>query len=233
MTEEKKQSLDEIKDLMDRLHDLIDEAENENSGDKEWMTEEQKEQKHEAEWRDFEWEQRKKKLEREGPIRIWLTGYVKEEMNETIIQRIREAADYPERNIELYVSTYGGSVYEMIGICDAILSAPNHVKTIGSGKIMSAGGPILACGNERIMTESSFLMIHDIWSFGLGSPSEIEASLEQTKRLQRLLAKYLSRFSDLEEDAVIEIMEKKKDSFFSAKEALEMGIIDSIEEQNN
>ena len=231
MADEKKDNLNEIRELMDKLHDLIEEAEGNGGEGKEWMTEEQKSQKNEAEWEDFLWDREKKRLEREGPIRIWLVGTVREEMNESIVKKIRDAADYPEREIELYVSTYGGSVYEMIGICDAILAAPNHVRTIGSGKIMSAGGPILACGDERVMTESSFLMIHDIWSGSIGSPSSIEADLNHVRDLQRILARYLSRNSDLEEDAVIEIMEKKKDSFYSAQEALEMGIIDYIEGQ--
>ena len=230
MTSEKKDHLEEIKQLMDKIHNLIEDSED-REDDEEWMTAEQKEQKHLAEWEDFQWEQRKKELERKGPIRIWLTGTVKEQMNESIIKKIREASDYPERNIELYISTYGGSVHEMIGICDAILSSPNHVKTIGSGKIMSAGGPILACGKERIMTENSFLMIHDVWAGEFGAPSQIEAGLEHVKSLQRVIARYLSRFSDLEEDAVIEIMERKKDTFFNSKEALELGLIDKIENQ--
>lgn len=231
MSEEKKINLNEIKDLMERLHDIIDEAEESKRSDEEWMTKEQKDLKHKAEWEDFEWEQKKKKIDRQGPIRIWLTGSVREEMNELIIKKIRQAADYPERDIELYISTYGGSVYEMIGICDAILSVPNHVKTIGSGKIMSAGGPILVCGNERIMTENSTLMIHDLWGGSHGSPSEQEAEIAQSRVLQKIIANYFARFSDLEQEALIEMMEKKKDSYFSAKQALEMGIIDFIEEQ--
>lgn len=225
----KHEHLEEIKELLDRLNGLVETVEEDDEED-EWMTDEQKAEKREAEWSDFVWDQRKKKIEREGPIRIWLTDDVSEQMNDSIVKEIREAADFPERDIELYISTFGGSVYAAFSICDAILAAPNHVKTIGMGKIMSAGGPILCCGNERVMTESSYLMIHDIWSGTFGSPSEMEADLAHVKSLREALIKYFTRFSDLEEDAVMEMLLAKKNSFFTAKEALEMGIIDNIEE---
>lgn len=225
----KHEQLEEIRELLDRLNGLVENVEEE-EGEEEWMTEEQIAEKREAEWSDFVWEQKRKKLERTGPIRIWLTDDVTEGMNDTIVKEIREAADYPERDIELYVSTFGGSVYAAFSICDAILAVPNHVKTIGMGKIMSAGGPILCCGNERIMTESSYLMIHDIWSGTFGSPSEMEANLEHVKDLRKTVVKYFTRFSDIEEEAMMEILLAKKDSFFSAQQALEMGIIDKIEE---
>ncbi len=232
MSEKKLTNLDELQDLLLRLQDVIDETTEADSEDKEWMTDEQKEQKHLAEWDDFEWEQRKKAMEREGPVRIWLTGSVREEMNESVIKKIREAADYPERDIELYVSTYGGSVYEAIGICDAILAAPNHVKTIGSGKIMSAGGPILVCGNERVMTESSFLMIHDIWSITAGSPTHMESDIRHVRDLAKVMNNYFVKFSDLEANFLKEMCEKKSDSYFTAKQALKMGVIDAIEKHN-
>lgn len=225
--------LREVSSLISRIDVAIAEGGEGNGGDEEenWLTEEQLQFKHQAEWNDFVWEERKKEMSRFGPIRIWLTEDVDEHMNETIVKKIRRAADFPERPIEIYISTFGGSVYAAISICDAILAVPNHVKTIGIGKIMSAGGPILCVGDERVMTENSFLMIHDINGGSFGSPSEMLAELEHIRQLKTSMASYFERFSKLKQEEVGKMFDDKKNYYFSAQEALEMGIVDRIESQ--
>ena len=194
-------------------------------------TKAQKKKKHAASIAEFEWELKKKSIDREGPIKIFLTRESIDSetvRNDKIVEQILDASDWPEREIHLYINTYGGCVLTMFAIIDALNHVPNKTKTIGIGKIMSAGGPILVSGDVRQMTRQSWLMIHDIRSVEYGSPSEMRAELEFTLILRKKLAEHLAKKSNLTTEKIEEMMDEKKNHYLSAEQALEMGFIDEI-----
>jgi len=194
-------------------------------------SEEERQEKHDAEMEDFRWDRRIKEIERTSPIPIFITQEhitaegIKEEQ---VIEQILSAAFFPEREAHIYVNTYGGDVHTMFAIMDAIQSLPNTTKTIGIGKIMSAGGPILLSGDVRSMTKNSYLMIHDISAVMAGTPAEVQAELEFIEKLKKRFARFVSVRSKLTPQMVMDLMDEKKNSYFSAEEALEMGLIDEI-----
>lgn len=195
------------------------------------FTEEEKQMFHDAEMEDFHWEQKLKHIERTAPISVFIT---QEELNaestkeEEVIEQILSAAYFPERRVDIYINTYGGDVHTMYAIIDAINSIPNETRTIGIGKIMSAGGPILLAGKIRCMTRNSFLMIHDISGGAMGSPEEIEAELDFIKRLKEKFIISTSQRSNLSQDKLRSLTNQKRNHYFDADEALELGLIDEI-----
>jgi ATP-dependent protease ClpP protease subunit len=194
-------------------------------------TEEEKKEIHDAELEEFRWETRIKRLERNAPITVFIS---QEELSaektkeEEIIETILSASYFPEREVHIYVNTYGGDVLTMFAIMDAIRSLPNATKTIGIGKIMSAGGPILLSGKIRAMTRNSFLMIHDLSANAYGSPEEINAELEFMEKLKERFISFASTRSSISEDEMRKMMSQKRNHYFGAEEALSLGLIDEI-----
>lgn len=204
---------------------------NEMMGGDDMFTEEEKAEQHDAMMEDFRWDVRLKRIEREAPIPIFITQEhltaegIKED---EVIEQILSAAYFPEREVHIYVNTYGGDVHTMFAIMDAIQALPNVTKTIGIGKIMSAGGPIMLSGDVRSMTKNSFLMIHDIDGTVGGSPEEMKAEIEFMELLKARFAKFVSSRSKMTEESIMDLMRAKRNHYYSADEALELGLIDEI-----
>src|SRR6185369_6312962 len=81
--------------------------------------------------------------------------YLNDDIDDISLDLFQKALDELERDkdkpIKIEVSSYGGEVYDMLGMVDRVRSSPCHIITRGFGKIMSAATFILAAGDERIM----------------------------------------------------------------------------------
>jgi ATP-dependent protease ClpP protease subunit len=71
-------------------------------------------------------------------------------------------------------------------------------------------------------------MIHHCSSHTGGSHLDIQTNFNELKKVEELMVGVLVEHSHLAADEVYEIMSRNTDKFFSAEEALEMGIVDEI-----
>ncbi len=159
------------------------------------------------------------------------TGINDEVANVVIAQLLFLQADNPERDINIYLNSPGGSVQAGLAIYDTIqfLSAP--VSTICMGMAASMGAFLLAAGTKgkRRALPNSRIMIHQPsgGSYGTAADIEIQAKeiLYARERLNTLLAKHTGQPLDKVAEDV------DRDRFMSPEEALEYGIIDEIVER--
>ena len=89
------------------------------------------------------------------------------------------STDYKNKPIELYMSSYGGSLDDMFRLYDAIQACPCQVKFYGSGMIMSAATWIMAGCDERYLTPNTQVMVHK-WrteSFG-GTETDLKIEMK-------------------------------------------------------
>lgn len=95
--------------------------------------------------------------------------YLNDDVDELSLALFQKALDELERDkdkpIKIEVSSYGGDVYDMLGMVDRIRSSPCHIITRGFGKIMSAATFIVAAGDERTIGQNSWFMIHELSSW--------------------------------------------------------------------
>lgn len=182
----------------------------------------------EIHWEEFIAESDDKKRKRNAPIRLWISDTIEPKLMDTIVKELYLAADRPEKEVHVYVNTYGGCVYTGMAIYDAMQKIPNKVTTIGTGKIMSCGNLIMAGGNRRIMTPGSSYMFHDISSGTWGSPSEMRADLDHTEALGKRFCAILAKTCKLTTDKLMELSAAKKNWYWTPEECLEMGLIDEI-----
>ena len=135
-------------------------------------------------------------------------------------------------DIEFYISSGGGSVNDMLAVYDlmCIVKMNRDIATFGFGKVYSAAVPLLAAGTKgkRYMGRNARLMIHHCSSNASGSHLDIRTNFDELRKVEELMVGVLVEHSNLVEDEVYEIMSRNTDKFFSAEQALEMGIVDKI-----
>ena len=135
-------------------------------------------------------------------------------------------------DVEFYISSGGGSVNDMLAVYDlmCLVKMNRDIATFGFGKVYSAAVPLLAAGTKgkRYMGRNARLMIHHCSSHTGGSHLDIQINFDELKKVEELMVGVLVEHSNLSTEEVYEIMSRNTDKFFSAEQALEMGIVDEI-----
>lgn len=131
-------------------------------------------------------------------------------------------------HIQILLSTYGGSVYDGLSLYDAIKNSKTDVDITCFGKIMSMGIVILLSSKTRKAYRNTTFMIHAISSGVIGKLADMEESIDEDKRINRVLFDIIEKETKISPSLLDDIYIKKKDWFFTAEEALEMGLITEI-----
>jgi len=129
--------------------------------------------------------------------------------------------------INLMINSPGGDIYEMFGIIDYIESLDVKVNTICRGRAFSAAAIILTCGTgDRMISKRSTVMFHQSSSFLGGKMSDITAYLDNVKSLETVIYSMLAEKTKKDGDWWKNKM--RSDTFFTAEELLEIGVVDQI-----
>lgn len=162
--------------------------------------------------------------------------FLGEEVSDTsasliIAQMLFLEAQDPDKDIQLYINSPGGSVTAGFAIYDTMQYIKCDVSTICVGLAASFGAFLLAGGahGKRMALVNSEIMIHQpaIHGNGIqGQASDIRIMSDHIqknkRRLNRILAENTGRtIEEIERDT-------DRDNFMSADEALEYGLIDSV-----
>ena len=135
-------------------------------------------------------------------------------------------------DIEFFISSAGGSVNEMFTVYDmmGIVKANRDIATFGYGKIYSAAVLLLASGTKgkRYVGKNTRLMIHHCSANAGGSHPDVRCSFNELKKLEGMMIQALADNCNLSVGEIYNMMSDNTDAFFSAEEALEMGIVDKI-----
>lgn len=147
-----------------------------------------------------------------------------------VVKKLVEFENISHEPIFAHISSFGGSVYDMLGIIDVLEAAISPIITICSGKAMSAAVPILACGTPgmRKMGKYATVMLHEVASFGYGKLYELKNNVVETERLQDLYLEIMAKFTKMPKSKFKKIFDSHKDTFLTAVEAKKIGIIDII-----
>jgi len=134
--------------------------------------------------------------------------------------------------IDFYIATGGGNVAEMFAIYDVmrLVREETPIHTIGIGKVLSAGVLLLAAGTkgERRIGKHCRLMLHRVLTGESGSLHNIQASVKEAEIIEQMMFEALVEETSLTMKQVKKIVSKNLDVYFSAEEAVEMGIADII-----
>jgi ATP-dependent Clp protease protease subunit len=134
----------------------------------------------------------------------------------------------PNRDIQIYVNSPGGSVYAGLGIYDTMQYISSDVSTICTGMAASMAAVLMAAGaaGKRTALPHSRVMIHQPLGGAQGQASDIEITYKEISKLKKELYDILSNhsgqsFEQIEKDS-------DRDHWMTAQEAKEYGMIDEV-----
>lgn len=140
----------------------------------------------------------------------------------------KKIINYKREPIKLYINTPGGYAYDGFALINIIKNTSTPIYTIGLGRIMSMGIPVLLIGNKRYAYEYSSFMIHEGATGTYDKLKTLNECLNEGKRLQNMVDEIILNNSKLSKEFYNNIKHKRENYFFSAQKALELGIIDEI-----
>tara|TARA_B100001996_G_scaffold80417_1_gene59300 strand:+ start:665 stop:1258 length:594 start_codon:yes stop_codon:yes gene_type:complete len=159
---------------------------------------------------------------------MYLTYEIEQDSLYAVMTRFDNFVQHNEgQDINLVLSSYGGDVYSMLGTIDYFKTLPVKVNTHCFGACMSAAAVILACGTgKRTMTRNSTVMVHEGSAFEAGKTSDVLKGADHLKKLLENINRILGEVTNKSQSFWEEV--SKQDTYLTAEECLEYGIIDEI-----
>jgi len=135
--------------------------------------------------------------------------------------------------VKFVVSTFGGNAVDMFGIYDVVKMAEKEgiqVHTVGSGKVMSAGVLLLACGTKghRTIGRNCRVMVHPVVGGAHGPSHDIQNEVEEILQTQKQYVECLANETKLSISRLNKLISEKRNIYLSAQEAVKYGIADKI-----
>jgi ATP-dependent Clp protease, protease subunit len=148
--------------------------------------------------------------------------------NVIIAQFLFLESEDPDKDINLYINSPGGSVTAGLAIYDTMQYVKPQVSTICLGQAASMGAFLLAGGaaGKRFAVPNARIMIHQLSGGYQGQASDIEIQAREALRLKAKLNEILARHTK----QPIERIERDtdRDNFMGPGEAKEYGLIDDV-----
>lgn len=137
-------------------------------------------------------------------------------------------AEDPEKDIQFYINSPGGSVTAGMAIYDTMQYIKCDVSTICMGMAASMGAFLLAGGTKgkRFALPNAEIMIHQPSGGAQGQATEIQIAAEHILKTRQKLNQILSENTGQSLDVIR--MDTERDNFMSAQEAKDYGLIDEV-----
>lgn len=163
---------------------------------------------------------------------IFLSGEIDDyTANVVVAQLLFLEAEDPDKDINIYINSPGGSVTAGMAIFDTMEYIKPDVSTICVGLAASMGAFLLAAGTngKRYALPNAEVMIHQPLGGAKGQASDIKIHAEWILKIRKKLNTILSEktnkpYKQIEKDT-------DRDNFMSAEEAVEYGLIDKVFKQ--
>ena len=156
-----------------------------------------------------------------------------EEVNDTtasliVAQLLFLEAQDPDKDIQFYINSPGGSVTAGMAIYDTMQYIKPDVSTICLGMAASMGAFLLSSGakGKRIALPNAEIMIHQPSGGSRGQASDIKIQAEQILKIRDNLNKILADNTGKSVEQIA--LDTERDHFMSAEEAREYGLIDKV-----
>jgi len=133
---------------------------------------------------------------------------------------------------EFIISTLGGSAQEMFGLHDImrVIRENCDIHTVGLGKVFSAGTLLLASGTKgkRRISKNCRVMIHAVLGGNHGSIHNLENEMDEIRWVQERYIEAMVEETNMSNTHLKKILNRKVNAYFTAEEAVELGIADII-----
>lgn len=159
--------------------------------------------------------------------------FLGEEVNDTtaslvVAQLLYLEAQDPDKDIQFYINSPGGSVTAGLAIYDTMQYIKADVSTICIGLAASMGAFLLSSGakGKRFALPNAEIMIHQPSGGFQGQATDISIHAENILRIKDRLNTILAENTGKSVDVIRDACER--DNFMSAEQAMEFGLIDKV-----
>ena len=148
--------------------------------------------------------------------------------NLIIAQLLFLEADDPEKDINLYINSPGGSVTAGLGVYDTMQYVKPPITTICLGQAASMGALLLAAGSKgkRFALPNARVMIHQPMGGFQGQATEIDIHAREILKIRERLNEILAKHSGQPVERIAQ--DTERDYFMSGEDAKRYGLIDEV-----
>jgi ATP-dependent Clp protease protease subunit len=160
---------------------------------------------------------------------IFLGTQVSDDIANLIVaQLLFLAAEDPEKDINLYINSPGGSVTAGLAIYDTMQHIKPAVSTICVGQAASMGALLLTAGapGKRFALPYSRIMIHQPLGGAQGQASDVEIQAKEIVRIKEIINEILVKHTSQPKKRIER--DTDRDYFMSAEEAKVFGLVDDV-----
>lgn len=143
-----------------------------------------------------------------------------------------ELAKYPDvKQINIYINSYGGSVFEGTAIYSQLRRHPAQKTVYIDGFACSVASVIAMAGDKVIMPKNTMMMIHNAWNIAIGNATQLRKAADDLDVImegnrQAYMEKAGGKIS---EDKLIELLEAE--SWLTAQQCIDYGFADELLEK--
>ena len=148
---------------------------------------------------------------------------------------LQKALNTNKRYIPIVIDSYGGQVYALLSMVQAVKDAQSNgfiISTISTGKSMSCGSILFSMGtdNYRYINKYSTLMIHEVSTGCHGKIEEIKADANEATRLNQLVFELMAESCGKPKSYFIDLIHEKNhaDWYLDAAECVKHNIANHI-----
>jgi len=149
--------------------------------------------------------------------------------NDVMAQLLTLESMDPDRDIQIYINSPGGSFTALTAIYDCMQYVKPEIQTVCMGQAASAAAVLLAAGTKgkRYGLANSRIIIHQpATEGGYGQASDVEIQAREILRMRTLLEEMLARHTSRPADLIRKDIER--DKILTASEAVDYGLIDEV-----
>lgn len=148
-----------------------------------------------------------------------------------VAQLLFLSSENPNRDINLYINSPGGSVTAGLAIYDTMQFIKNDVSTICVGMGASMAQVLLCAGTEgkRYALPNSRILLHQPSGGTQGQSADIEIYTKEILRTRDRLYSIISKHTGVDVEKIKQ--DADRDNYMSAEEAMEYGIVDKVLER--
>jgi ATP-dependent Clp protease, protease subunit len=160
---------------------------------------------------------------------IFLVGPINDGMANLIVaQLLFLESENPDKDINLYINSPGGSVSAGLAIYDTMQFIKPDVSTLCIGQAASMGALLLSAGakGKRYCLPNSRVMIHQPMGGFSGQASDVEIHAKEILYLRAKLNEIMAKHTGQSIDRIAR--DTDRDNFLSADEAMQYGLLDRI-----
>lgn len=148
--------------------------------------------------------------------------------NLIIAQLLFLEAEDPEKDVNLYINTPGGSVTAGLGVYDTMQYVKPPITTICLGQATSMGALLLAAGTKgkRFALPNARIMIHQPMGGFQGQATEVDIHAREILKIRERLNEIMAKHTGQPLDRITQ--DTERDYFMSGEEATRYGLIDEV-----